>query len=80
VQLTRFIPGVTCGVPGSNNDGASNEGNALGASRRKAIGDGDSVFALFAPAQCPVRRRLRKVSPSSNSVTAYLVPPSDPKS
>ena len=26
VQLTRLIPGVTRGVPGSNNDGASNEG------------------------------------------------------
>src|SRR5690242_18325389 len=26
VQLTRTIPGVTRGVPGSNNDGASNEG------------------------------------------------------
>src|SRR3954469_24541209 len=26
VQLTRLIPGVSRGVPGSNNDGASNEG------------------------------------------------------
>lgn len=26
VQLTRLVPGVTRGVPGSNNDGASNEG------------------------------------------------------
>ena len=26
VQLTRLIPGITRGVPGSNNDGASNEG------------------------------------------------------